>query len=289
MLFATNKSQYKVDGKVILLTGALGAIGRQLAQRLAEKGARIALVDIMSDPDGQKFSDELNSGFGNPVSAYLKANLQDPKEIEHMLHWADSRFGKVDVLVNNAGIASPNMLYEGENFERISLILQVNLQAPIEAMRLFAAYITNKQMQGVVVNMASMGGMMPNRGGEVYGAAKAGLIHLTKASKSLAPQIRVSAIAPYYVNTPMVRNNPKLQNNNTVYPSLMLSVDQVCQATVRCIEDTNSAGKTYALIGTWTYAPMWLFGFAALHIKLLAAWSLITVAIRRLFGMQKQE
>ncbi|KAJ2349580.1 hypothetical protein GGF43_004394 [Coemansia sp. RSA 2618] len=203
-----------------------------------------------------------------------------------MIHWADEHFEAVDILINNAGIASPNMLYEGETFERISMILQVNLQAPIEAIRQFAAYIHSKQRQGVVVNVASMGGLVPNRGGEVYGAAKAALIHLTKASSSLAPQIRVSAIAPYYVDTPMVRSNPKLQNNSTVYPSLMLSINSVCGAVIRCIEDTGSAGKIFALIGSWTYVPMWLFDFAAIHIKILAAWSLFCSALCGLFNRQ---
>ncbi|KAJ2607324.1 hypothetical protein H4S08_004866 [Coemansia sp. RSA 1365] len=208
-----------------------------------------------------------------------------------MIEWADEQFGKVDVLVNNAGIASPNMLYDGETADRISMMLKVNLLAPIEAMRLFVKYIQNgadNGRTGVVVNMASMGGLMPNRGGEVYGAAKAALIHITRASASLSPMVRVSAIAPYYVNTPMVMNNPKLKNNKTVYPSLMLSVDQVCDATIRCICDSGAGGKIFALIGTWNYAPMWLYGFAALQIKILAVWSLITLSIYRLLGMVKE-
>ncbi|KAJ2266223.1 hypothetical protein GGH14_006406, partial [Coemansia sp. RSA 370] len=273
-----------IHGKVVLLTGALGAIGRQLSIKLIERGAQVAMVDIAAESEGNIFCDELNSGSGRTVAAYLQANLCNANKIAHMLEWADNEFGAVDILINNAGVASPNMLYEGETFDRISMILQVNLQAPIEAARLFVKYVQEKDTQGVIINMASMGGLMPNRGGEVYGAAKAGLINLTKASKSLAPQIRVSAIAPYYVNTPMVRNNPKLKNNSTVYPDLMLSIDTVCASTIRCIEDTRSAGKTYALIGRCTYATMWLFDFAAIHIKLLAVWSLLAAAIYRLFG-----
>ncbi|KAJ2175934.1 hypothetical protein GGF45_003762, partial [Coemansia sp. RSA 551] len=65
-----------------------------------------------------------------------------------MLEWADNEFGAVDILINNAGVASPNMLYEGETFDRISMILQVNLQAPIEAARLFVKYVQEKDTQG---------------------------------------------------------------------------------------------------------------------------------------------
>ncbi|KAJ2802544.1 hypothetical protein H4R20_003236, partial [Coemansia guatemalensis] len=253
-------------------------------------GAQVALVDICAESEGSAFCEELSSSTARHVAVYLRADLRDTKEIERMIQWADEQFGHVDVLVNNAGIASPNMLYDGESAERISMMLQVNLLAPIEAMRQFAQYIREGEesgRRGVVVNMASMGGVMPNRGGEVYGAAKAALIHITRASAALAPLVRVSAVAPYYVNTPMVLNNPKLKNNSTVYPALMLSVDQVCDATIRCIEDTRAAGKIFALIGTWTYAPMWLFDFAALHIKILAAWSLLTLTIYRLLGIAR--
>ncbi|KAJ2078450.1 hypothetical protein H4R24_004473 [Coemansia sp. RSA 988] len=288
MFFSSKDKEYSTSGKVVLLTGALGAIGRRLSTRLIDGGAQVALVDICEESEGTSFCDELNGGTARHVAAYLKADLRDIKEIERMIQWADEQFGQVDVLVNNAGIASPNMLYDGETPERILMMLQVNLLAPIEAMRQFAQYVREGEgRQGVVINMASMGGVMPNRGGEVYGAAKAALIHITRASASLAPMIRVAAVAPYYVNTPMVQNNPKLKNNSTVYPSLMLSVDQVCDATIRCIRDTSAAGKIFALIGTWTYAPMWLFDFAALQIKILAGWSLLVLTIYRLFGIRK--
>ncbi|KAJ1847592.1 hypothetical protein LPJ73_004212 [Coemansia sp. RSA 2703] len=204
-----------------------------------------------------------------------------------MIESTKSEFGHIDVLVNNAGVASPAKLYEDEEFGRIASMLEINLRAPIEATRLFAKYIREDDgRRGVVVNMTSMGGLMPNRGGEVYGALKAALIHLTRASRTLAPVVRVAAIAPYYVRTPMVLSNPKLQNNNTVFPDLMLDIDQVCEATVRCIEDEGSAGQTYALIGRWTYLRMWLFDFAGLHIRLLAGWSLLVVRVLQMLGLK---
>ncbi|KAJ2693996.1 hypothetical protein H4218_005794 [Coemansia sp. IMI 209128] len=288
MLFCSSQPAYDISGKVVVLTGALGAIGRRLAVRLAERGARLALVDVSSsDSDGAtSLCAELNSGSGQRVAAYLMADLRRGTDITRMLEWAAEEYGHAaDILINNAGIASPATLYDDETFERLSAMLDVNLRAPIEATRVFVKHVQAAGRSGVVVHMASMGGLMPNRGGEVYGAAKAGLIHLTRASRFLAPQIRVCAVAPYYVRTPMVMNNPKLQNNSTVYPALMLEVDQVCDAALRCIGDTRSAGRTYALIGGWTYARMWLYDVTTLHITLLAGLALLAAMARRMIGL----
>ncbi|KAJ2723935.1 hypothetical protein GGI07_002313 [Coemansia sp. Benny D115] len=286
MFLFKSSAKYSLNGKVAIVTGALGAIGRELVMQLLQAGAHMSLIDIASTEDGQLFCDAVNSGYGQTVAKYLQADLSKKDEIDNVIRWTIEQFGCIDILVNNAGIASPAMLYESEMFERIAAILDINLRAPIEATRLFAKYLTENNKQGVVVNMASMGGLAPNRGGEVYGAAKAALIHLTRASKSLAPQVRVSAIAPYYVRTPMVLNNPKLKNNSTVYPQLMLDVDQVCKAAVKCIEDPSSAGKTYALIGRFTYTRMWLFDIALFHITLLAGWSLLISFVKGLLRIK---
>ncbi|KAJ2004777.1 hypothetical protein GGI04_001632 [Coemansia thaxteri] len=280
------EKKYDVGGKVVLLTGALGAIGRRLALCLAERGARLALVDVVGNDNSTASSlcSELNSGSGQRVAAYFAADLRRGSDIARMIDWAAEEFGHIDVLINNAGVASPATLYDDETFERMAMMLEVNLRAPIEATRLFVKHARETGRAGVVLHMASLGGLVPNRGGEVYGAAKAGLVHLTRASRFLAPQIRVCAVAPYYVRTPMVLDNPKLRDNPTVYPELMLEADQVCAAAVRCIEDSGSAGHTYALIGSWTYSRMWLYDVAAAHVKLLAAWALLMAMARRVLG-----
>ncbi|KAJ2744846.1 hypothetical protein GGI20_002655 [Coemansia sp. BCRC 34301] len=287
MIFWSSQPAYDISGKVVVLTGALGAIGQRLAVRLAERGARLALVDVGSNDSALELCNELNSGAGQRVAAYLAADLRLSSDIARMLEWAAEEYGQVpDILINNAGIASPATLYDNESFERIAAMLDVNLRAPIEASRVFVGHVKKAGRQGVIVNMASLGGLMPNTGGEVYGAAKAALIHLTRASRALAPQIRVCAVAPYYVKTPMVLDNPKLKNNPTVYPELMLDVDQVCDATLRCIADTRSAGHTYALIGCWTYTRMRVYDWTALHITLLGTLALVVSTVRRILCLE---
>ncbi|KAJ2637650.1 hypothetical protein GGF40_002207 [Coemansia sp. RSA 1286] len=282
------QDSYSINGKVVLLTGALGAIGKTLTTMLVDKGAKVAMVDICDNQKGQAICERINQQFDQPMVKYLQADLQNKEHLARIVDWSLEQFGQLDVLINNAGIASPAMLYEDEVFDRIAAILDINLRAPIETTRLFVKYAQKTNRQGVVINMASLGGIMPNRGGEVYGAVKAALIHLTRASKSLAPSVRVSAIAPYYVKTPMVLNNPKLKNNSTVYPELMLDIDQVCRATIRCVEDKGAAGETFALIGRWTYLKMRLFDFTALHIKVVGVWSLFVGFVIRFFARKAE-
>ncbi|KAJ2784963.1 hypothetical protein H4R18_000777 [Coemansia javaensis] len=281
--------EYSVAGRTVLVTGAAGAIGRRLAERLVACGARVALADIAGAEEGAALCAALDAaagGGGVRAAAYRQTDLRDGAQIEQMVRWAEGEFGgRVDVLVNNAGLASPHGLYAGETFEGLARLVQVNLVAPMEATRVFAQRTRAAGRTGcVVLNVASLGGLLPNEGGEAYGAAKAAMIQLTRASRALMPHVRVAAIAPYYVDTPMVRSNPKLQNNPTVHESLMLSVDQVCDAAIRCIQDPASAGNTYALIGSCTYLRMWLYDYTALHVRAAAAWSLLVAAACRLLG-----
>ncbi|KAJ2854343.1 hypothetical protein J3B02_002720, partial [Coemansia erecta] len=178
-LFSQNR--YSIDGKVVLLTGALGAIGKALTRMLIEKGAKVAMVDICDYEKGKEISEQINQQLGQPITKYIQADLQKKDNLEKIVSWSVEQFGHLDILINNAGIASPAMLYEDEMFDRIAAILDINLRAPIETTRIFVRYLRENSLQGVVINMASLGGIMPNRGGEVYGAVKAALIHLTRA------------------------------------------------------------------------------------------------------------
>lgn len=266
MFLFTKTPEYNIEGKVVLLTGGLGAIGRELTKQLVSLGAKVAVTDIIS-------GDNMPN---TEATKYLAVDLREEKYIAKTFEWATEELGHIDILINNAGVATPVGAFDPEeNFGRVSAILDVNLKVPIETTRQFVKYLQGSQRTGVVINMASMGGLMPNKGGEIYGAAKAGLIHFTRACQHLSPQIRVTAVAPYYVNSPMVHNNPKLKNNNTVYPQLMLELDQVSNTVIKCIRDTGNAGQTFAMIGKSTYIQAWQFDLNAILIKLHALWSMV--------------
>ncbi|KAJ2664391.1 hypothetical protein IWW48_000909 [Coemansia sp. RSA 1200] len=304
---SSDKNAFSIAGKVAIVTGALGAIGKGLAIRLVQRGASVMLVDIQHTDTGTKYVQEINDSVGsNQRAAYLQVDLCTKEGIAQMFEETVRQFGCVDILINNAGVASPNTLFGGnETFDNISTILAVNLQAPMEATRLLAKYVQGRHnsssnnnnnnngvkkqakrnsipaTMAVIVNVASMAGLAPTVGAEVYGAAKAGLLHLTKSSASLAPLVRVSAVAPYFVRTPMVLDNPKHKNNKTIVPALMLSVDQVCGAVEKCIVDPQSAGKVHALMGTAASTRVWLFELAWIQVMVLAVWALVLSLIRR--------
>ncbi|KAJ2514264.1 hypothetical protein GGI11_004144 [Coemansia sp. RSA 2049] len=299
---SSGNNAFSIAGKVAIVTGALGAIGKGLAVRLVQRGASVMLVDIQHADTGAKFVQEINNSVeSNQRAAYLQVDLRTKEGIAQMFEETVRQFGCVDILINNAGVASPNTLFGGnETFDNISTILAVNLQAPIEATRLLAKCVQERHnsnsnndvkrqakvnsapaTMAVVVNVASMAGLAPTVGAEVYGAAKAGLLHLTKSSASLAPLVRVSAVAPYFVRTPMVLDNPKHKNNKTIVPALMLSVDQVCGAVEKCIVDPQSAGKVHALMGTAASTRVWLFELAWIQVMVLAVWALVLSLIRR--------
>ncbi|KAJ1792865.1 hypothetical protein LPJ59_004789 [Coemansia sp. RSA 2399] len=285
------RDMYSISDKVAIVTGALGAIGKGLVERLIQRGARVMLVDIQDVDVGDTHAQAINSASGTQVAAYVNVDLRTEEGIKQMFAQTIQTFGRIDILVNNAGLASPTGLYSGsETFDRICNIVTLNLHAPIEATRLFAEHIRSRNQdnpsmpcQGVVVNVASMAGLMPTKDAEVYGAAKAGLLHLTKSSVSLAPMVRVCAVAPYFVHTPMVLDNPKHKNNKTIVPSLMLSVNQVCGTIERCIEDVGSAGNVYTMMGCVTYRRVWLFEIAWIQVMALAVWAMLLLPFKRLF------
>ncbi|KAJ2402958.1 hypothetical protein GGI23_000323 [Coemansia sp. RSA 2559] len=291
MFYWKRRDVYSINGKVAIVTGALGAIGKGLVERLIQRGARVMLVDMQDDVTGDKHAQEFNGASGTQVAAYVNVDLRTEEGIKQMFARTIQTFGHIDILVNNAGLASPTGLYGGsETFGRIRDIVTVNLHAPIEATRLFAEHIRSRNQdnpsvscQGVVVNVASMAGLTPSKDAEVYGAAKAGLLHLTKSSISLAPAVRVCAVAPYFVHTPMVLDNPKHKNNKTIVPSLVLSVNQVCGTIERCIEDVGNAGKVYTMMGGLTYRRVWLFEPVWIQVVALAVWAMMLSPFRRLF------
>ncbi|KAI9504348.1 hypothetical protein BX070DRAFT_252048 [Coemansia spiralis] len=254
-MFGFCNKKYSIDGKVVLLTGALGSIGKNLARSLVEKGAQVALIGRQPVDTGNEFARVLNNGYEQPVALYFQVDLRKIDNIMPMFELVLRKLGRIDILINNAAVEPPLKLCESSAFEEVADAINVNLLAPIELMRLFEKHVrhrTNKS-QGVVVNVSSMLGLAPMNTFEVYGATKAALINLTRASRALAPQVRVSAIAPYHVLTPRMLDHLTKFNVSSARRMVALSMDQVCATVIRCIQDTSNAGEIYTMIGDLTY------------------------------------
>ncbi|MDF2723837.1 MAG: beta-ketoacyl-ACP reductase [Paenibacillus sp.] len=187
-------------GKVILITGAGRGIGKAIAQRFAREGASLALVSNI-DADLTAVREELEAQ-GTPVQT-LVADVSDPEQVEGAVGAVMEKFGRIDVLVNNAGIAweEPVLEIKPEHWKKI---IDVNLNGMFWVAQ-SAARRMKEQGGGVILNMASTNGLVGEANYAHYNASKGGGVLLTKtmAIELGASGIRVNAVCPGYIQTPM--------------------------------------------------------------------------------------
>ncbi|MCX6629699.1 MAG: SDR family NAD(P)-dependent oxidoreductase [Candidatus Solibacter sp.] len=176
-------------GKTILVTGGAKRIGRGIALRLAEEGARVAIHYHHSEDEARRTAEECGG------AEIFRANLESVVEIERMFAGVEQRLGRLDGLVNNAARFTrfdPLEITEHD----WDFIHAVNLKAVFFCCQQ-AARIMKRQGHGRIVNISSLGGIRPWAEHAHYCASKAGVIMLTRAlSKAFAPEITVNSVAP---------------------------------------------------------------------------------------------
>lgn len=192
------------ENKVAIVTGASRGIGKACAIELAKSGYNIAVSYAGNDEAASRTIEELKQ-IGVEAKAY-KFNVADKDACAKAVEDVLKDFGKIDVLVNNAGITRDG-LFMRMNAENWEAVINTNLNS--------AFYMTNpviksmiKQRYGCIINMSSIVGLMGNAGQSNYSAAKAGLIGFTKSlAKELGSRnIRVNAIAPGFIQTDMTKD-----------------------------------------------------------------------------------
>jgi 3-oxoacyl-(acyl-carrier-protein) reductase len=196
----------RLDGKVALVTGASRGIGRAIALDLAREGAKIALNYQSSDAKAQEVATEIAKLGG--ACLLLKANLADPKEARAMVKRAADHYGRLDVLVNNAGITREKSLRKMTD-EEWAEVIQTNLNGMF-ACTSAAIPIMSEQKYGRIVNISSMNGQIGAFGQANYSASKGGIIAFTKtAALELAKTgITVNTVSPGYTQTDMFAKVP---------------------------------------------------------------------------------
>jgi 3-hydroxybutyrate dehydrogenase len=190
----------QLEGRVALVTGAASGIGRAIAEAMAGEGAAVVVADLDGDRAG-----EAARAIGAGASA-VRCDVTVEAEVAAAIGGAVAAHGRLDVLVNNAGLqfVSPLEEFPTAKFE---LLLRVMLVAPFVALK-HAFPIMKRQRHGRVVNVASINGLVGFAGKAGYNSAKHGLLGLTKvaALEGAAHGITVNALCPGYVDTPLVRN-----------------------------------------------------------------------------------
>ena len=189
-----------LKGKVALVTGGARGIGREIAERLGGAGADLAIFDVLEDVAGA--AGEMAKALGVKVVGY-RVNVTDSAEVDAAVGSVVKDLGRLDVLVNNAGITRDGLIMRMKD-EDWDAVLAVNLKGAFLCTRA-ASRPMLKQRSGRVVNIASVVGLMGNAGQANYAASKAGLIGLTKtcAKEFGSRGVTVNAVAPGYIRTAM--------------------------------------------------------------------------------------
>lgn len=192
----------RFNEKVVLVTGSSRGIGKVIAMSFANEGAAVVISDVLAE-EGEKTAQEIRE-LGKQ-SIFVQCDVSDSHDVNGMIAKTVEKFGKIDVLVNNAGITRDTLMIrmKDEDWEKV---LNINLKGAFYCTRAAAKEMMKKRT-GSIVNISSVVGLMGNLGQANYSASKAGLIGLTKsAAKELAPRgITVNAVAPGFIETEMTQ------------------------------------------------------------------------------------
>ncbi|HLO92197.1 MAG: 3-oxoacyl-[acyl-carrier-protein] reductase [Chloroflexota bacterium] len=196
-----------LEGKIALITGGARGIGKAIALAYAAEGANVAFSDLKYDEVAEALEKEIES-FGVKAKGYA-SDASSFEGSEELINKVVEEFGRIDVLVNNAGITRDNLLMRMTEADW-DLVIKVNLKS-IFNMTKAVQRIMLKQRFGSIINMSSVVGLDGNAGQSNYSASKAGLIGFTKsiAMELGSRNIRCNAIAPGYIETDMTAKLPE--------------------------------------------------------------------------------
>ncbi len=193
----------RLNGKTAVITGAASGIGRATAVLFAREGARLVIADW--DEPGLEKTRELVAGEDCNVAAQ-KTDVSVEKEVKALIELALKRYGQVDILCNNAGIAGDMTAPENQDGEVWKQVLAVNLMGAVYGVKCVAGHMKERG-SGAIVNTASVAGIRSGAGGNSYSASKAALINFTKtvACDLGGHNVRVNAVCPGLIETGMTK------------------------------------------------------------------------------------
>lgn len=191
----------KLTGKVAIITGGASGIGAATAKLFVEEGAKVVIVDV-NEEKGKAFEEELKNQGGEAL--FVQADVTNEEDVQNVFAKAKASFGKVDILFNNASIGAVKPTDELPFSE-----WRKTIAVDLDGVFLFARAAIKEYLQsggGVIVNTASMYGLVGAAGSAAYNAAKAGVVNFTRsiALEYANRNIRINAICPGFIDTPIL-------------------------------------------------------------------------------------
>ena len=247
-----------LDGKTVLVTGGASGIGLATIELFAKRGAKIALNHLPDDPRGPAAAERLRAQ-GHAVVA-VPGDVSKPGAAEKMVGNAIEVLGRLDFLVNNAGTPATVEPITPAELDRLDepfwqTILMTNLLGPFRCTRAAASAL--RAAHGAVCNTASVAGRNMPGSSMAYGASKAGLINLTKnLARALAPEARVNAVAPGFVDTEWTRAWPAARKQVSIERTLLkracTPADIAAAIVFLCADATMVTAQTLVVDGGYS-------------------------------------
>jgi meso-butanediol dehydrogenase/(S,S)-butanediol dehydrogenase/diacetyl reductase len=186
-----------LEGKVAIVTGGSSGIGKAVVERLAWEGAEVVIADL-DEEKGSELADEVGAEF-------MECNVSSFEDVEEVVENTVEMFGKLDIMVNNAGIGSVNGIEEMK-VDEYRQTISVDLDGVMYGCKAATPHL--KETEGCIINMASIYGLVGDMGSTAYNAAKGGVVNLTRSVADDLAQynVRVNSVCPGFVDTPMTED-----------------------------------------------------------------------------------
>ena len=240
------------NGKVALITGGGSGIGRATALALAKDGASILIADM--NEEGARETVRLIEEAGGKAAS-VRVDVTERDDLERMVAFAEETFGGIDIFHNNAGIGTPQPRFPAAQADLWEKTLAVDLWAVIAAVQAVVPAM-QRRGGGVIVNTASIAGLIAHSPDPIYAAAKHGVVGLSRSLAFLHGEanIRVNCVCPGVTDTPMVRGVPgelsdaELKAREAFVSSMpLIRPEEIAEAVMEFVLDDSLVGQAMAV------------------------------------------
>ena len=230
-----------MERKVALITGGSRGIGKKIAEEFAKHGYDLVINYVSDNTNLEELENDFKSLGAKAL--FVKTDVTNFEDCSNMVNKAIEEYGRIDVLVNNAGITKDSLLIrmKEEDFDKV---ININLKGTFNVTKNVVPFMI-KQKEGKIINISSVVGVVGNAGQANYSASKAGIIGFTKTlAKELASRnIRVNAVAPGFIQTDMtsvLKDSVKENINNQIPLKRMGTAEEVANVVYFLADDVSS-------------------------------------------------